>query len=134
MTTWRDIADQLTAGQAAELADAEVEVTDAALLRMARTLAAQNLTEMMFADVCDPPGAATVSAWRQGVDGAWSRCFDTGDVLRSGPARVFYTGRQFSDGTVQRQVILMCDDASPLTPEQCRELAAMLLTVADSQR
>ncbi len=128
---WRDIANQLTGQQRAELAALEVKGDEpATLLFTARDMAAENMTDsVMFGHVEKPPDAVRVYGWREHGAG-WSREFHGAPAI-IGHAKLWITGRQFGDGRCERGVMLESDDNAALTTAQVRELAAALIDAAD---
>ncbi len=83
-TTWRDLADQLTPEQIAELeyCDREeippgVASAEGHLFR-ARKMAELNIARAMFADVAPPVDAIQVEAWMDWGDGEYQRTFSRG--------------------------------------------------------
>lgn len=128
-TSWRDIADQLTADQCALCTyldgyDASGDVT----LRVAREMASANLAAAVSADVLPPPGW-TADDWRVGG----SR-FVFGRHRRVGGVWIQPCAEQHSDGTVTGLAAMVGtgDAADELTADQCRRLAAALTEVADA--
>lgn len=99
-STWRDIADQLTGQQRAEL-EAYEHAGDGAdtLLFTARSLAAENITDaVMFGDVPEPPDAERVHGWQCDDGGAWFREFEVSAALPLAPittADIYVSGIDF---------------------------------------
>jgi hypothetical protein len=130
--TWRDIADQLTPDQIAELIALRDETTPENLLRLARNKAAENMAATVLG-LRPPADAVTVDPWENDGTGNWSRHF-TGPTRNVGPATVVVHGDQLSDGTVARSLYVRSSDGGDgieLTPAQARELMSVLGASAD---
>jgi hypothetical protein len=126
--TWRDVADQLTAAQIAQLESLERDEPQT-LLEMARQLAAKNVTTAApFDHVAQPAGAVRTFNWQ--LDGDWFRDFE-GTTRRGGPARVRIFGRQQADGSTRRWIAVDTRHLDALDPAAARELAAALTDAAD---
>jgi hypothetical protein len=144
-TTWRDLADQLTAKQRAGFEDMERRFTNsgivddpraqAGLLDYAREYAQHNLVDAAYADAPLPPGATTdFEGWGKDLQrGGWRRSLlwnsygDTADV------NVDISGWQQCDGSFTRHIGLWgIDEGGELTSAQARRIAAMLLEAADA--
>lgn len=126
--TWRDVADQLTAEQIAQLEGLERDEPQT-LLEMARQWAAKNMTTgMPFGDVAPPDGAVRTFDWQ--LDSTWFRDFE-GTARRGGPARVQICGRQQADGSTRRWIAVHTRHLAALDPPSARELAAALSEAAD---
>ena len=148
--TWRDLADQLTPEQIARLEVAEVHYVPMAdgtvdverdrqgcLLFGARELAAQNLAAMLYQHVPAPESATDVGPWEKFDDGpGWSRLWwgNRRLVCVAGAGThdfsVLVQGAQWSDGRLQRGVVLDSDD-SAMSAAEVRKLAAALVAAAD---
>jgi len=118
--TWRETVDRLTPEQAARFELLERSGDDpAALLAMAREMAADNATTGRGADLrlAGPNGRT----WRE---------FD-GSTRRVGDATIRVVGRQFDDGTCERWISLSATYDEEFQAAQARELAAALQAVAD---
>jgi len=146
--TWRDLIDELTAEQIAELEEFEAQPSDscfvqAGLLKDARQYAAWNATDrVLFGHMPKPTDAKDTGHWRQ--DGEhWHRlfwgtervchsaeceCDHDDDVVCDGVGKVDVVGQQFSDGLISRHVDLRSRD---LDAPGCRRLAAALLSAAE---
>jgi hypothetical protein len=133
-STWREIAEQLTADQIAdlELMERRGEPADG-LLKEARAYAAINLRGAVdFGHIGWPPEAEVCHEWCE-INGRWQRDF-TGAVRRVGQCQVFLLGAQFDDGTVQRRRVVAQFDGQgeqELTSAEARVLASALVAVAD---
>lgn len=126
--TWRDVADQLTATQIAQLERLEHDEPQT-LLAMAREWAAKNVsTEMSFDDVAPPAGAVRTFGWQ--LDSNWFRDFE-GTNRRGRYARVQICGRQQADGSTRRWIAVHTRHLDALDPAGARELAAALTEAAD---
>jgi hypothetical protein len=152
---WRDIADQLTPEQIAELKDSEQGYryratlpkpgwsteprsdTDISRLLLSRAQrdAARNLDAAMIGNVPDPAGAVKVCEWDDpGTPDAFRLFWGaTREVeLQDGAAiEVVTRGTQSADGCVEERGILIyggSDDV--MTTESARQLAAALLEAA----
>ena len=84
----------------------------------------------MFGDVQSPSDAVQTYAWQTGEDGVPFRQFDCAPT-RVGHVMVYVTGRQFSDGSAERQINVIADGFHSLTPEQARQVAFVLSAAAD---
>jgi len=149
--TWRDLADELTAEQIADLQQWEAQPSDdcfvqAALIAQARRYAAHNITdEMLFGHMPTPTDARETSHWRHDEGEAhWYRFFDgtarechseecacdrDDDVVCDSIGSADIVGTQFSDGFISRHVDLRC--VRELDAPACRTLAAALLNAAE---
>ncbi len=126
--TWRDVADQLTAAQIAQLERLEHDEPQT-LLTMAREWAAKNVSaEMPFDDVAPPDGAVRTFHWQ--LDSDWFRDFE-GTTRRCGQARVEICGRQQADGSTRRWIMVHSRYLNALDAVAARELAAALTEAAD---
>jgi hypothetical protein len=147
-TTWRDLADQLTPEQIAELEESErrhrrnavenpawctwLPRTEADIasrvLEHARNLVADNLNDVLFAEITLPAGAVSALPWDS--DG-W-RCFDGKSWCiernaRGADIQVKIVGVQYADGRVERQLAvhkLHADE--PITPHVAQQLGAVI--------
>jgi hypothetical protein len=126
--TWRDVANQLTAAQIAQLERLERDEPKT-LLQTARQWAAKNMiAAVSFGDVAPPAGAVRTFAWQ--LDGNWFRDFE-GTTRRGGPARVQIFGRQQADGSTRRWIAVHSGHLDALDAAATRELAAALIDAAD---
>ncbi|HTX94571.1 MAG TPA: hypothetical protein VME67_06825 [Mycobacterium sp.] len=125
--TWRDVADQLTAAQIAQLERLEHDEPQT-LLTMAREWAAKNVSaEMRFDDVAPPAGAVRTFGWQ--LDSNWFRDFE--GTTRGRHARVQIYGRQQEDGSTRRWIAVRARHLDALDAAAARELAAALAEAAD---
>jgi hypothetical protein len=126
--TWREVADQLTDAQIAQLERLEREEPQT-LLEMARQWAAKNMTTAApFDHVAQPAGAVRMFDWQ--LDGNWFRDFE-GTTRRAGQARVQICGRQHADGSTRRWIAVRTRHLEALEPAAARELAGALTDAAD---
>ncbi|OCB34469.1 hypothetical protein A5676_02295 [Mycobacterium malmoense] len=126
--TWRDVADQLTAAQIAQLERIEHDEPQT-LLDMARQWAAKNVSAgMPFDAVAPPDGAVRTFDWQ--LDRNWFRDFE-GTSRRGGRARVQIYGRQQVDGSTRRWIAVHARHLDALDGVAARELAAALTDAAD---
>jgi hypothetical protein len=126
--TWRDLADQLTAAQIAQLERLEHHEPQK-LLEMARQWAAENMTDtVLFDDVAPPAGAVRTFAWQ--LDSNWFRDFE-GTTRRVGRIGVHICGRQQADGSSRRWIAIHARHLDALDAAAARELATALADAAD---
>jgi hypothetical protein len=126
--TWRDLADQLTAGQITQLEGLELDEPQT-LLEKARQWAAKNTTAAApFDDVAPPAGAVRTFGWH--LDSDWFRDFE-GTTRRAGQARVHIFGRQQADGLARRWIAVHTRHLDALDAAGARGLAAALNDAAD---
>lgn len=132
--TWRDLADQLTPEQIAELEYCEREGTPPGIadpgnhLNHARKLAELNIARAMFADIAPPPDAGgDIDDWMDWDDEVYQRMF-TSWTHAAGDVSI--VGWQFSDGRVEREILDRGGD-EPMTAAQARVRAAALIAAAD---
>jgi hypothetical protein len=128
-TTWRDVADELTAKERASLERLERETQGRApaelLLDLARRGIAGRLADMAYCDVPAPAHATWVGQWEEHVELGWSRSL----VWREYRG-VAIDGNQQCDGTVVRGVSVYVE-GERFTSAEARELAAALSEAAD---
>lgn len=146
-TTWRDLADQLTAEQAARFERHEAQALESirqgrnayespeditrCFLDEARWEAQQNLTDALF-DVPMPAFAESVEHWEDDGRGSWSRRVDGPHrTIDGADASVYVQGVQTPDGTVDWSLWVTVSDRDNMTAEQARTLAATLVEAAD---
>jgi hypothetical protein len=132
-STWRDLTDQLTPKQIAELEYCEREQIPPGMaaprhhLNHARKMAELNLAQAMFADIAVPPDAVDdVDDWTDYDDGHYQRMFTS---WTHPTLDVSVVGVQFSDGRVERY-ILCGTNTEELTAEESRQVAAALIEAA----
>lgn len=129
--SWRDLADQLTAKQIADLEHWEATSThpnrDEAILQDAQRHAQANAWARQYADVPTPPDATSVNKW-------------TADSTIEVPARhfwgtdrdgVFICGYQKPDGSVRNRYITLDFQVEDMDAADARDLAARLIAAAD---
>jgi hypothetical protein len=132
-TSWRDLADQLTPEQIAELESMDREgippgiASPKSHLNHARKLAELNIARTMLADMPLPADAVgEVSDWLDIDDGVYQR----GWTAWTDPAgQVSIYGLQSSDGTVERDIIDTGGDG-PMTAGEARQRAGALADAA----
>jgi hypothetical protein len=131
--TWRELADQLTPEQVAEVEYCERFdippglATAEHLLNHARSLIGLNLAALFCADVPPPAHAAAVLAWER-ADGGFSRSY-TVWRRQCGQVAVEVYGVQFDDGRIELHV-LADQGGETMTAREARALAAALLDAA----
>ena len=127
--TWRELADQLTAEQVAQLERLEHDEPQT-LLEMARDWVTENMTNagVSFGDVAPPAGAVRTFGWQ--LDRNWFREFE-GTTRRVGRAGIHICGRQRADGSSWRWITVQCRGLDVLDAAAARELSAALADAAD---
>jgi hypothetical protein len=139
-TTWRDLADQLTPEQIARFEHFErllgaTDVHVVGLLKDARWEAEQNLTDQhVFGHIPLPQGARSADHWEDDGTGRWTRRLSASSRSVDGTgtdATVYVDGVQSSDGAVAWSLYVLVDDRKPLSGEQARRFAAMIVAAAD---
>jgi hypothetical protein len=126
--TWRDVADQLTAAQIAQLERLERDEPQT-LLEMAQQWATKNMTTgRPFDEVAPPAGAVRTFDWQ--LDSTWFRDFE-GTTRRGRQARVQIYGRQQADGSTRRWIAVHTRHLDALDAAGARELASALSEAAD---
>jgi hypothetical protein len=152
-TSWRDLMDQLTPEQIAKLEKSEsryrrMAVSEPAwctwiprtaadvastVLSVARSYVADNLNDVLFAEIALPAGAVTALPW----DSDGSRCFDGPSwcIERNGidpDIEVQIVGVQYADGRVERRIAVgEVHHDQPLTPFEGQQLCAVIAAAAD---
>ena len=141
---WRNLVDQLTPKQVADLEHAEQRFIAEGVMfhpqgpqmlyRDACEYVSTNAVEKLYADVPVPEGAVADSE-------GWMRSTDTGDYWRSLRWRNYETGvegldvliegRQETDGSFTRQLSVWAEHGVDLPGPQARSVAALLLAAAD---
>lgn len=137
MTTWRDLADQLTPAQIDNLEWLETDSPPGLLdkpeqhLMLARGWAADNLEQAWYADVVPPAGAVEVGPWNvsKGVRRRDFRVAETG--IAGLDITVETRGVQNTDGSVDGHLALTGEGLGALDPAAARQLAAALLAAAE---
>lgn len=134
MTTWRDIADQLTADQVDNLEWLEQDPLGGILakpeqhLTLARGWASSNLEQSFHADVAPPADAVTVGPWVRSKNGEHCRSCGSSVIQIEGlDIALELRGSQYTDGRVEYRLGLKGDSLRDLDPAGARELAAALL-------
>jgi hypothetical protein len=136
VTTWHDIADQLTPSQAEQLEWLEGDPLGGLLARpeqhlmLARGWASYNLEQSLHADVPPPADAVEVSPWLRLPGGARSRSFRSVTAIDGIDIAVEISGSQYTDGRIEGLVSLT-GNLTNLTPVAARDVAAALLAAAD---
>jgi hypothetical protein len=126
--SWRDVANQLTAAQIAQLERLERD-EPGTLLEMARQSATNNTTSgEPFGDVAPPTGAVRTFAWQ--LDRNWFRDFE-GTTRRGAPACVQIFGPQQADGSARRWIAVHSRYLDTLDATATRELAAAPIDAVD---
>lgn len=132
--SWRDLIDQPTPEQVAELEYCEREQNPPGAaaphhhLNHARKMAEIKIARQMFADIAPPPDAVgDADEWTDWDDNVYQRMF-TSWTSPDGKASVL--GLQFSDQRVERFIICSRDTGN-LTAEHARGLASALNEAAD---
>jgi hypothetical protein len=136
-THWRELADSLTAEQAARLAATEASLAekmptaelDAVLLAEARGYVTAELVGSALADLA-APACAEVGPWEQNAAGGWYRELLWRDYGRE-PVGVAVDGGQDADGRVTRAVGVYLYGRAALSAAEARELACTLSAAAD---
>jgi hypothetical protein len=145
VTTWRDIADQLTAKQRAMLDEWDTRPSHPdgdeghrrGLVVVARQMAADNIAQETFATMPKPLGATSVDTWRADGDRPCIRRFTgprRGLVAVGGKAvTVDILGVQYSDGEIERtiSVSVSADSVDLGSAYVARELVDSLNAAAD---
>lgn len=138
MTTWRDIADQLSPTQVGHLEWLEQDPLNGLLnkpaqhLVLARGWASENLEQSLHADVAPPADAVDVGPWLKSSAGVRTRSYRS---VMTGIARLDITlelrGSQYTDGRIQCRLSLAGGSLDDLDAAAARELAAALVAAAD---
>lgn len=138
MTTWRDIADQLTAAQVNNLEWLEQNPLGGILakpeqhLMLARGWASYNLEQSLHADVAAPSDAVSVGPWIKSSSGEHRRSYEASVIRIAGlDITLELRGSQYTDGRVEYRLGLAGDGLRDLDEAGARDLAAALLAVVD---
>jgi hypothetical protein len=145
VTTWRDIADHLTAKQRAMLDEWDTRPSHPGgdeghrrgLVVVARQMAADNIAQETFATMPKPLGATSVDTWRADGDRPCIRRFTgprRGLAAVGGKAvTVDILGVQYSDGEIERtiSVSVSADSVDLGSAHVARELVDSLNAAAD---
>ena len=136
MTTWHDIADQLTPAQADLLEWLQGDPLGGLLARpeqhltIARGWASYNLEQSFHADVTAPANAVEVGPWLRSASGERSRSYRSVTGIDGLEVAVETSGSQYTDGRIDGRVSLT-GAVSNLDPAGAREVAAALRAAAD---
>jgi len=136
MTTWHDIADQLTPSQVEQIEWLQGDLLDGALaspeqhLMLARGWASYNLAQSFHADVPPPADAVEVGPWLRLPGGERSRSFRTITGISGLDIAVAISGSQYTDGRIDGRVSLS-GNLTKINAAGARHVAAALLAVAD---
>lgn len=138
MTTWRDIADQLTAAQVDNLEWLEQDPLGGILakpaqhLTLARGWASYNLEQSFHADVAPPADAVDVGPWVTSKSGERCRRYESSVVEVAGlDITLVRRGAQYTDGRVECRLDLSGGGLGDHDPAGARELAAALIAAVD---
>ena len=137
MTTWHDIADQLTPSQIELLEWLEGDPLNGLLARpeqhlmFARGWASENLEQSLHADVEPPAAAVELGEWRKSKDGERSRSYRSVIGVGDLDIALEFRGSQYTDGRVECSMALTGDGLAKLNPTAARDVAAALLAAAD---
>lgn len=138
MTTWRDIADQLSPKEIELLEWLEGDPLNGLLARpeqhlmFARGWAAENLEQSLHADVPPPADAVEVGPWRKSATGVRRRDFRSSITAVAGlDIAIEIYGHQYTDGRIEGRIALVGDTLADISASSARELAAALVEVAD---
>jgi hypothetical protein len=140
-TSWRDLIDQLTPEQIAELEYCEREGIPPGLadpehqLNGARAMAEHNVIQALCADIA-PPSDATgpVYHWEAWGDGGHGRMYEVSSTRPAGNMLVDILGVQHDNGDVERFILADLsenDRDGNMNAVQARQLAAALIDAAD---
>ncbi|WP_099024823.1 hypothetical protein [Mycolicibacterium palauense] len=105
---------------------------EADLLDQARVFVEENdrITDQLDASAPPPADAVTAGAWEDDDRGGWMRMFE-GALRPVGECIVVAVhGTQWSDGRVEREIVVEARDES-LSPSVARSVAEALLQAAD---
>lgn len=139
MTTWRDIADQLTPSQVESLEWLEGDPLGGGRLAkpeqhldFARAWASENLEQSLHADVPPPAHAVEVEPWRKTAAGVRCRSYKSAETGIAGLGiTIEIRGSQYTDGRVDGSLGVSGEGLADLDAAAARQLAAALLTAAD---
>ncbi|MGV1004872.1 MAG: hypothetical protein ACOYEV_08925 [Candidatus Nanopelagicales bacterium] len=137
MTTWRDIADQLTPAQVELLEWLEGDPLNGILvgakqhLKIARGWAAENLEQSLHADIPPPADAVEVGPWRKSKDGVRRRTYQSARTGIAGlDIALELSGSQDTEGRIECRITL-AGALTDIEPAAARELATALVAAAD---
>lgn len=134
-TTWRDLADQLTADQIAELEYCEREkippgaFSPESQVNCARAMAEHNIIQALCADVPAPPEATGLCEWESWTGGGYARLFDISPIRLSEGMSVLPLGIQHNDGRIERFISARLEKED-ISPAEARQFAALLVDAA----
>ncbi|MGI9125973.1 MAG: hypothetical protein ACR2JM_14635 [Mycobacterium sp.] len=141
MTTWRDIADQLTPAQIGNLEWLEGNPMGGLLtkpeqhLMLARGWAADNLEQSLHADIAPPADAVEVEPWRKSKTGERCRGYTSTVTGIAGLGiTVEIRGVQYIDGRLECRIGLSGTGLADLDVTAARDVAAALLAAADQSQ
>lgn len=134
-TTWRDLADQLTPKQIAELEYCERKQIPPGVfspqgqLNCARAMARENIIQALCADIPAPTGAVgPVYTWEEWQGGGFGRLY-VESTCTVGDMSASIMGVQHDDGRIER--FILPEDLDSLTGARARQFAALLIKAAD---
>lgn len=138
MTTWRDIADQLTEFQISYLERLEQDPLPRGLLAgpeqhlmLARGWAGENLEQSLHADVPPPEGAVEFGPWRKSPLGVRRREYSGAAHVADPDITLEIRGLQNADGSLECRFGLTGDGLGELDLDAVRQLAAALVYVVE---
>ena len=126
--TWRDLTDQLTVAQIAQLEHLECDDPQTLLVKARHWAAKNTISVPPFNDVAAPAGAVRTFGWQR--DRNWFRDFE-GTKRCAGQTPVHIFGRQQADGSIRRWIAVYTRRLDALSAGAARELAAALNGAAD---
>jgi hypothetical protein len=142
-TTWRDLADALTAEQVAYLEDWERKpipgfddddgAHERGLLNAAQEFTGSNAAAAYYADVARPTDTRRIDAWADEGDACWLRRFDGTSRLVDN-VTVYVSGVQTGDGRIEREILVSPNtfgDDGYMPAATARRLASALIEAAD---
>ena len=134
--TWRDLADQLTPDQVAELEYCESHQVPPGLctprnqLTVARGMSRHNIIQRVLGDITPPPEAVEVYDWETWSEMGYGRMYTVWDRTLDDDYRVEIVGVQFDDGHTERSIFTTVPDEK-MTAGHARQLAGLLIEAAD---
>lgn len=136
MTTWHDIADQLTPTQVGHLEWLEGDPLGSILARpeqhlmLARGWASYNIAQSFHADVPPPDDAVELGPWIKQNDRERCRSFRSVTGIGGLDIAVEISGSQYTDGRIDGRVSLS-GNLTQLDAAGARHVAAALVAAAD---
>lgn len=128
-TNWRELADQLTPEQ---IADIEQLPPDANPVVLARAYAHHNVVASVHGDVAPPADAIDEPTPWHAYDDSYARMYTAANwTLGSSGRGVTIFGWQFVDGRIERYVTVSGDSDGLMTSDDARQLAAALMEAAE---